>query len=257
VPSVASKYRPSCLEGSHKLGKSPTRDDINLMAAMKANYRRYLVNDPTANKEVPPPARGTSHLDAHPDTVTIAVGRKISNVYIDSDGDIENETVMVIHNSDGATVKTVSTKCSHHGDSRKNMQPLMQDPFRGIQVFNEVLLDEEDTCCSSEDNDDMDEAMDDGDHGVSNLSWSRTEAEPDVWYAEDVDDPDDPDPSIDAQTLREIEDLLGMEWDPKGVYVPPPDVKRNQNIKQASSKEIKGENKHMYHGKEMEAYHTR
>jgi hypothetical protein len=36
VPPVASKYRSTCLEGSHKLGESPTHDDINLMAAMKA-----------------------------------------------------------------------------------------------------------------------------------------------------------------------------------------------------------------------------
>jgi hypothetical protein len=54
--------------------------------------------------------------------------------------------------------------------------------------------------------------MDYGARGVSDLSWSRKEAEPDGWYAEDVDDPDDPDPSLDAHTLREIEDLLGMEW---------------------------------------------
>jgi hypothetical protein len=27
--------------------------------------------------------------------------------------------------------------------------------------------------------------------------------------------------------LREIEDLRGREWDPKGVYVPPSEVKRN------------------------------
>jgi hypothetical protein len=142
VPSVASKDRSKCLEGSHKLGESPTRDDINLMAAMKANYLRYLVNDPTANKEVAPPARGTSHLATHPDTVTIAVGRKSSNVYNDSDGDIGNETVTVIYDSDDDTVKTVSTKCSHLSDSGKNRQPILQDPFSGIQVFNEVTLDE-------------------------------------------------------------------------------------------------------------------
>jgi hypothetical protein len=74
----------------------------------------------------------------------------------------------------------------------------------------------------------MDEAMDDGAHGLSDLSWSRKEAEPDGWYAEDVDDPDDPDHSLNAQTLREIEDLLGIKWDPKGVYVPPPDVKKTK-----------------------------
>jgi hypothetical protein len=183
------------------------------------------VNDTTANKEVPPPARGTSHLATHPDTVTIAVGRKSSNVYNNSDGDIDNESVTVLYYPYGATIKTVITKCSHHGDSGKNRQPIMQDPFRGIRVFNEVPLDKEGTCCISEDDDDMDEAMDDGAHGVSNLSRSRKEADPDGWYAEDVDDLDDPYPSLDAQTLREIEDLLGMEWDPKGVYVPPPDVK--------------------------------
>jgi hypothetical protein len=210
VPSVASKDRSSCLEGSHKLGKSPTCYGINLMAAMEANYRRYLVNDPTANKEVPPPARGTSHLATHPDTVTIAVGRKSRNVYNDGDGDIDNESVTVLYDSDGATVKTVSTKCSHHGESGKNRQPIMQDPCSDIQVVNELPLDKEGTCCSSEDDYDMDEAMDDGAHGVSDLSWSRKEAEPDGWYAEDVDDPDDPDPSLDAQTLRDIEDLLGM-----------------------------------------------
>jgi hypothetical protein len=104
----------------------------------------------------------------------------------------------------------------------------MQDPCIGIHVFNEVPLDEEGICCSSEDDNNMDEAMDYGAHGVSDLPLSRKEADPDVWYAEDVDDPDDPYPSLDAQRLREIEDLLGMEWNPKGVYVPPPDVKRNQ-----------------------------
>jgi hypothetical protein len=180
------------------------------MTAIKANYRRYLVNDPTANKEVPPPARGTPHLATHPDTVTIAVGRKSSNFYNKSDGDIDNKTVTVLYDSDGATVKTVSTKCSHRGDSGNNRQPIMQDPFSGIQVLNEVPLDEESICCISEDDDDMDEAMDDGAHGVSDLSWSRKEADPGGWYAEDVDDPDDPDPSLDAQALREIKDLLGM-----------------------------------------------
>jgi hypothetical protein len=94
------------------------------------------VNDPTANKEVPPSARGTSHLATHPDTVTIAVDRKSSNVYNGSDGDIDNETVTVLYDSDSATVKTVSTNCSHHGDSGKNRQPILQDPFSGIQVFN-------------------------------------------------------------------------------------------------------------------------
>jgi hypothetical protein len=138
VPSVASKDRSLFLEGSHKLVKSLTCDDINLMAGMKANYRRYL----TANKELPPPARGRSHLATPPDTVIIAVGRKSSNVYIDSDGDIDNETVTVFYDSDGATVKTVSTKCSHHVESRKNRQPIMQYQFSGIQVFNEVPLAE-------------------------------------------------------------------------------------------------------------------
>jgi hypothetical protein len=74
VPSVASKDHSSFLEGSHKLGESPTSDDINLMAGMKANYRRYLSTDPTSNKEVPPPARGRSQLATPPDTVSIAVG---------------------------------------------------------------------------------------------------------------------------------------------------------------------------------------
>jgi hypothetical protein len=74
VPPVASKDSSSCLEGSHKLGESPTRDDINLIAAIKANYRWYLVNDPTASKDVPPPARGMSHLATHPGTITIALG---------------------------------------------------------------------------------------------------------------------------------------------------------------------------------------
>jgi hypothetical protein len=111
---------------------------------------------------------------------------------------------MVLYDSDGATVKTVSTKCSHHAESRKNRQPIVQDPFHGIQVFNEVPLDEEGTCCSSEYYNEMDKAMDYGAHGVSDLSWSRKEAEPDGWYAEDVDDPDDPDPSLDVQTLHDI-----------------------------------------------------
>jgi hypothetical protein len=119
------------------------------------------------------------------------------------------------------------------------MQPILQDPVSGIQVFNEVPLDEEGTCFSSEDDDDMDEAMDHGVHGISYLSWSRKEAEPDGWYAKDVDDSDDPDPSLDVQTLRENEDLLGMEWDTGGVYVPPPDGKRNQtNTLKAGYEEI-------------------
>jgi hypothetical protein len=116
------------------------------MAAMKAKYRRYLVNDPTVNKEVPPPARGTSHLTTHTDIVTISVGRKSSNVYNDSDGDIDNEIVTVLYNSTGATAKTVSTKSSHNGDSGNSRQPILQDQFSGIQVFNEVPLDEEGTC---------------------------------------------------------------------------------------------------------------
>jgi hypothetical protein len=96
VPSVASKDHSSFLEGSHKLGESPTRDDINLMVGMKAIYQRYLATDPTTTKEVPLPARGRSHLATPPDTFFIAVGRESSNVYIDSDGDIDNETVMVL-----------------------------------------------------------------------------------------------------------------------------------------------------------------
>jgi hypothetical protein len=141
VPSVASKDHSSFLEGIHKLGKSPTRDDINLMAGMKANYQRYLATDLTSNKEVPPPTRGTSHLSTHTATVIIAVGRKSRNVYIESDGDIDNETVTVLYESDGATVKTVSTNYSHHVESiNNNRKPIMQDPFSGIQVFNEVPL---------------------------------------------------------------------------------------------------------------------
>jgi hypothetical protein len=46
--------------------------------------------------------------------------------------------------------------------------------------------------------------MDDGARGVSYLLWSRKEADPDGWCAEDVDDPDDLDPLLDLQTLREI-----------------------------------------------------
>jgi hypothetical protein len=80
----------------------------------------------------------------------------------------------------------------------------MQDSFSGIQVFKELPLDEEGTCCSSEDDNGMDEAMDDGARCVSDLSWNRKEAEPDGWYAEDVDNPDDPDPLLNVQTLREI-----------------------------------------------------
>jgi hypothetical protein len=33
---------------------------------------------------------------------------------------------------------------------------------------------------------------------------------------------------LGAKTLLDIEYLRGMEWDPKGVSGPPPDVKRNQ-----------------------------
>jgi hypothetical protein len=147
-----------------------------------------------------PPTRGRSQLATPCGTFIIADGRKRSNVniYIDSDGDIDSETVTVLYDSDGATVKTISTKCSHHVESRKNRQPIMHDPFSGIHVLNEVLLDEEGTCCSSKYDDQMNEAMDDGVHGVYDLSWSRKEAEPDGWYVEDVDDPD---PSLDAQTL--------------------------------------------------------
>jgi hypothetical protein len=43
---------------------------------------------------------------------------------------------------------------------------------------------------------------------------------PDGWYADDTDDQDDTDPSIDAQTLQEIEDMLGMDWEPRGAYIP-------------------------------------
>jgi hypothetical protein len=77
----------------------------------------------------------------------------------------------------------------------------MQDPLSGILVFNEVPLDEEGACCSSEDDDGMDEYMDDGAHGVSYLLWSRKEVDPDGWYAEDVGDPDDPDTSLGAKAL--------------------------------------------------------
>jgi hypothetical protein len=180
VPSVASKDRSSFLEGNHKLEKSLTRDDINFMAGMKANYRRYLAIDPTTNNEVKPPAMSRSHLATPPDTVCIAVGRKSRNVYIDSDGDIDNETVMVFYNSDGAIVKTVSTKCSHHVESRKNRQAILQDPFSGIQVFSEVPLDEEGYCFSSEDDNDMDEAMDDEDHGF--LIFHGVEKKPSLMY---------------------------------------------------------------------------
>jgi hypothetical protein len=110
----------------------------------------------------------------------------------------------------------------------KKRQPILQDPFSGIHLFNGVPIDEEGACCSSEDDNDMDKAMDDGARGVPDLLWSQKEAEPDGWYAKYVDNPDDLDPLIVAQTLREIENLFGMEWDPKGVCVPPSNVKRNQ-----------------------------
>jgi hypothetical protein len=44
---------------------------------------------PNANKNVPPPANGRSHLATHPYTVIIAGGQKSSNVYNDSDGEID------------------------------------------------------------------------------------------------------------------------------------------------------------------------
>jgi hypothetical protein len=49
--------------------KSPTRDDINLMAGMKEKYRRYLNTVPTADNNVPLLAKGKSNLATHPDTV--------------------------------------------------------------------------------------------------------------------------------------------------------------------------------------------
>jgi hypothetical protein len=48
----------------------------------------------------------------------------------------------------------------------------LQDPFSGIQVFNEVPLNEEGTCCSIEDDDDLEKPWMMGitvfliDHGV-------------------------------------------------------------------------------------------
>jgi hypothetical protein len=151
----------SFLQVAHKLGKSPTRDDINLMVGMKSNNRRYLVTVPTADNNVPSPAKGRSNLATHPDTVCTAGGQKSSNVYNDKGG-IDEEIVPVLYGSDGATVKTASTNISHYGESRKKRHPILQDPFSGIQVCNEVPLDEEGTCCSRKDDDDMDEAMDDG-----------------------------------------------------------------------------------------------
>jgi hypothetical protein len=86
VPLVASKARSSFLQVPNKLGESPTRDDINLRAGIKANYRRYLNTLPTADKNVPQLAKGTLNFATHPDTVCIAGGRKSINVYNDSEG---------------------------------------------------------------------------------------------------------------------------------------------------------------------------
>jgi hypothetical protein len=88
---------------------------------------------------------------------------------------------------------------------------ILQDPFSDN---HEGPSDEEFTCYISEDDGDLNEGMGDGAYGVLDLSWSCKEAPPDIWYADDADGQDDPDPSIDAETLQEIKNMLGMDWDP-------------------------------------------
>jgi hypothetical protein len=81
-----------------------------------------------------------------------------------------------------------------------------------------------------EDDEDLKEGMGDSDYGVSDLSWSQNEALPDGWSTKDVDDEDNLDPALGVQILMEIEDLLGMDWDPYGSCVPLYYVKRTQKI---------------------------
>jgi hypothetical protein len=216
----------------HTLDESPTCEDIYLRAGIKANYRRYLKSKPIAN-ESPPVIKGTANVDGadspHPDTVWTIGDRKSSQLPDDTDDKSDDKTLTHDDDSEGGTVKTASTKKKSplRKPSSRVCQPIVQDPFSYIQVFNKVSSDEEGTCSSSEDDKDLSEGMGDEAYWVSYLSWSRNKTLPAGWYADNTDYQDDHDPSLYAQMLQEIEDMLGMEWDVKGVYIPLHDAKRN------------------------------
>jgi hypothetical protein len=216
------------LQVTRILGESPTREDINLRAGIKANYRRCIKSQPIANK-CPPLAKGTiDDADAestHPDTIWTVCGRKSSKLTNDNEDETDDETLTLEYDMDDGAVKTAST--NKRSSSGRDRQPILQDPFSG-QVFKEVPFDKEGACCSSEDDEDVDEVMGDSDYEASDLCWSYKEALYGGWYADDADGQDDHDPPIDAQTLRKIEDMFGMDWDPRGVYIPPPNVKRGR-----------------------------
>jgi hypothetical protein len=73
------------------------------------------------------------------------------------------------YDTDGGTVKNdCINKKSPDGRDR---QPILQDPFGGIQVFSKKPSDEEGTCYSSYDDEDLDEGMGERAYGASYLSW--------------------------------------------------------------------------------------